>query len=366
MATLNVEKIQQDKVPSFTPTSVTVLTSKIVSVGSPATEQVGLPTTKYDTLTIANKVGNNITVTVSNSGLVTFTATSNLTSNVDVTFDLVATWGLNSTSKQYSVTCRPPTGQQAFTTPGTFTWIAPSGVTSVSAVCVGSGAGGSYNWANNAGSGGGLGWKNNIPVVPGQSYTVVVADRGPANAANGSTSYFISAATVAGYGGGYNSATGGPNQNSYGGGWVGDGGGAGGHSGTYQGGGGAGGYTGNGGNAPNGSGSGGGGGAGSYYSSTYGTGAGGGVGIYGQGTSGLGGTNRTGSNGYGGGGGSGGSTGANGEPASAGGNNINGGTYGGGGGGPGTSYGGGYGGQGAVRIIWGPGRAFPSTLTTDQ
>jgi len=47
-----------------------------------------------------------------------------------------------------------------------------------------------------------------------------------------------------------------------------------------------------------------------------------------------------------------------------------GGDFGGGGGGGSDNSGqapiGGYGGQGAVRIIWGPGRSFPNTLTTDQ
>ncbi|CAB4221253.1 Concanavalin A-like lectin/glucanases superfamily [uncultured Caudovirales phage] len=47
-----------------------------------------------------------------------------------------------------------------------------------------------------------------------------------------------------------------------------------------------------------------------------------------------------------------------------------GGDFGGGGGGGCDNSGqapiGGYGGQGAVRIIWGPGRSFPNTLTTDQ
>ena len=39
---------------------------------------------------------------------------------------------------------------------------------------------------------------------------------------------------------------------------------------------------------------------------------------------------------------------------------------GGGGGGSGTSMGGGSGGCGAVRIIWGAGRAFPATCTADK
>ena len=48
--------------------------------------------------------------------------------------------------------------------------------------------------------------------------------------------------------------------------------------------------------------------------------------------------------------------------------NLQGGFFGAGGGGQGDSWpqAGGYGGTGGVRIIWGAGRAFPSTLTVDQ
>lgn len=294
-------------------------------------------------------------------------------------------------------------GQAEFLTPGTYTWICPDGVSSVSAVCVGAGGGGYSSWANSAGSGGGLGWKNNIPVAPGNSYTVVVGTGGIKNVSAGGNSYFIDLSTVAGYGGGNASAgayTSGPNSNStYGGGWQGDGGGAGGYA-NYTGGGGAGGYAGTGGGsqsdaaASSGAGAGGG-----YYSSTYGTGAGGGVGVYGirtdynaqygyaygslgngkgsdylwvanqQGLGGRGGSYRTGTisgqtTGY---------HGCSGENPWGFSNNsgaIQGGFPGGGGGGPGTSYGGGRGGDGAVRIIWsgeavGVGRAYPSTLVED-
>ena len=75
-------------------------------------------------------------------------------------------------------------GQVAYTTPGTYSWTAPAGVTSVCVVCVG--GGGSGAWQTNAispqgGSGGGLGWKNNIAVTPGQTYTVVVGAGGAAD-----------------------------------------------------------------------------------------------------------------------------------------------------------------------------------------
>ena len=71
----------------------------------------------------------------------------------------------------------PPSGSQIFDTFGTYSWTAPEGVTSVCVVCVGAGGG----YGGTSGGGGGLGWKNNIPVVPGQSYTVVVGREGRTN-----------------------------------------------------------------------------------------------------------------------------------------------------------------------------------------
>lgn len=265
----------------------------------------------------------------------------------------------------------PPVGQDSYTTPGTYTWVAPVGVTSVSVVCVGGGAGQTTvngEYSAYGGAGGGLGYKNNISVVPGQSYTVVVGAGGAADTSGGN-SYFIGTSTVAGFRGAL--TTGGT--------YTGDGGGnggGGGLQGTYGGergvggGGGAGGYSGNGGkggdmNIPgdSGNGGGGGGGGGREYG---GAGGGGGVGILGAGSSGGGGTYYA-SAASGGGAGSGGSDGG----------------YGGqnGAGGAGGSYGGGAGGRsrnssgnttsvaagGAVRIIYpGTTRTFPSTNTTDQ
>jgi hypothetical protein len=278
------------------------------------------------------------------------------------------------TSRAFSLIVSPVVkGQQAFTTPGTYTWVAPAGVTSVSAVAIGGGGGGAYsssNYDSGGGAGGGLGWKNNITVVPGQSYTVKVGAGGTAGW--GDESYFISASTVQGgaggagngnYGSGSGSATGGS--------YVGDGGGNGGAGGNGYyypgGGGGAGGYSGGGGygaagfelNGTAGQGYGGGGGGGTTGQSG---GGGGGTGILGEGANGLAKPPQNGG-GYGGSGGATGnnSGGINGDNQYAGGA---GGAYGGGGGG--SSDGprpGSYGGSGAVRIIWGSGRAFPSTNT---
>ena len=254
----------------------------------------------------------------------------------------------------------PPTGQQAYTTAGTYTWTAPENVTSVSVVCVGGGASG-YTASGYAvgGGGGGLGWKNNISVTPGQTYTVVVGQGGNlSTSANGGDSYFISNVTVAGLGGKYGARSG------VGGSYVGDGGGSGGSSDTTgystpfsSGAGGAGGYSGNGGNGGKyttglyngqaGQGGGGGGGGGGYLSDNQMGFAGGGVGIFGQGSNGLGGSG-SGSSGSAGTAGSGGSLQ----------------TYGGGG--QAKYVQNGDGGGGAVRIIWGANRAFPSTNTQDM
>lgn len=259
-------------------------------------------------------------------------------------------------------------GQTAYTTPGSYTWTAPAGVTAVSVVAVGAGGGGTSVYDSiplGRGGGGGLGWKNSITVTPEQSYTVVVGAGGAAatSGGNGGDSYFINASTVKGGGG---------SNNGVGGGYVGDGGGSGGNApmASYLGGGGAGGYTGNGGNGGTGdagtapqAGSGGG-GAGGFggTSNEKGGSSGGGVGIFGQGASGAVGTQDAYTQ-QGGRGGSGGGDGGAGNYRAVSGP---GGAYGGGGG-PGGWYAtGGAGGGGAVRIIWGPDRAFPSTLTTDQ
>ena len=77
-------------------------------------------------------------------------------------------------------------GQIEYTTPGTYSWLCPAGVTSVCVVCVGGGGGGMQYvsgagfYPMSGGGGGALGWKNNISVVPGTSYSVVVGAGGAA------------------------------------------------------------------------------------------------------------------------------------------------------------------------------------------
>ncbi len=276
------------------------------------------------------------------------------------------------------------TGQEAYTSSGSYQWECPDNVYSVCVVCVGAG-GGSTRDEQGAGGGGGLGWKNDIAVQPGQTYSVVVGARGtpssPGNyAGNGGDSYFVDTSTCRGQGGGGTGRdnNGNANRAGYGGeggGFTGDGGGNGGNggdgnrsslsdTGSSCGGGGAGGYSGNGGQGGHytaGWGTGnsgqGGGGSGGYAggSESYG-GGGGGVGLLGEGASGQVSSNNGGRGNGGSGGGNGGGNTGN-DP------DVPGGDYGGGAG-SNDSWGS-YGGKGAVRIIWGPERAFPATNTGD-
>ena len=258
-----------------------------------------------------------------------------------------------------------PPGQVAYTTPGTYSWAVPAGVTSIAAVCVG--AGGVWYGFRQSGGGAGLRYINNLPVTPGETLTVTVGTTG-ADGAHGinssirrSSNTLVFAQGGSSTAGGTGIATGaGPFGGTIGGGNGGNGNGATNFVGG-AGGGGAGGYSGNGGNAAIGgtgqsgaAGSGGGGGGGGAGNTanmfTSNGGVGGGVGIFGEGTSGAGGAG--GGAGQPGGGGS-GSTSV---------------LFGGGGSGKASDeYGtNGAPGGGAVRIIWGEGRAFPSTNTTDQ
>ena len=253
-------------------------------------------------------------------------------------------------SVQVTITDTSPTiGEALYDIPGTYQWVCPAGVTSVSAVAVGAGGNQNANLQVGGAAGGGLGYKNNIAVNPGQTYTVTVGNTViTASGGNGGGSYFISTNVVSGNGGAYGTTITG--TEALGGTYIGDGGGNGGNgaakgSGYYGGNGGAGGYSGAGGTGgtyqnPGTSGSGGGGGGGAGGGTGLGS-YGGGVGLYGQGASGAGGTLP---DGYG--------------PGIAG-SGGDGRLYGG----AGTRLTGGrFGdaqGTGAVRIMWGGNRSFP-------
>lgn len=253
----------------------------------------------------------------------------------------------------------------------TYNWTVPPGVTSISMVCVGGAggrgglvsSGGTLTGAVGGGGGGALAYRNDIAVTPGSTVTVVAGATGLFGSqgfdgfAGGNSTVTVNGVIVcnagAGQGGKYSGST---SVDAVGGAGgvvnvgVGGAGGKGGNargSGVRGGGGGAGGYSGAGGaggpdisgSSTNGfAGTGGGGGGSSGFLNA----AGGGVGLLGAGANGAGGVSS------GGGGGSGGTNGGAGFIAGTG------------------VYGGGNIGDGAVRIMWGPGRAYPSTGTADQ
>jgi hypothetical protein len=308
---------------------------------------------------------------------------ANVPAGTTGTFGAVPSSGTISIQNFYGTTKTvAPIGQQEYTTAGTYTFVVPTGVTSVCAVTVGGGGAGiiytstAPRQIGTGGGGGGLAYKNNIAVTPGESLTVIVGIGGTPTNTNPSQSGGLSSLrrggtslceATGGEGGRGTSSIG---QTVSGGvRVVSDGGGSGGNASAAfnaaSGGGGAGGYSGNGGNAgsrfetqvPPTAGAGGGGGGGNRTNVNRGGSGGGGVGILGQGANGNAAASETA-------GGGGGSSGGGGVGTL----NINGGrggSYGGGGGGVDNQTGatGGAGGVGAVRIIWGSGRAFPSTNT---
>ena len=371
--TINATDTEQQSTSRAFSIDVLVDTVTWSSPANNSTITADVNTSVTQVLSASAASGSNITYTAdvlpSGLSIVGDTITGNATVVANTTSTITATSTLSGKTATRTInfvinsTYVAP-GQVAYTSAGTYTWVAPAGVTKVSVVAVGGGGGASRQGSGYSAQGAGLGWKNDITVVPGQSYTVVVGAGGTKGASigvpgnNGGNSYFISSTVVMGNGG-----TGGNNSGPNGG-YVGDGGGNGGsgqaHGGSYSaGGGGAGGYTGNGGagatpasGSTGQAGSGGGGGGGGSALSSFG-GGGGGVGIYGQGANGAGG--GYGPTLYAGKGGSGGNNGG-------GQNDGSGGLYGGGG--SYNSNGGGAG--GAVRIIWGTGRAFPSTNTQNM
>lgn len=301
-----------------------------------------------------------------------------LTNGQSYTFQVTAinAFGESSGSPVSNAVIPSELGQRLYTA-GSFTFVVPTGITSVSVVCVGGGGASGYA-SYNGGAGGGLRYKNSIAVTPGQSIAVVASGLNYYGSVGGDSSFGTNGSDAFYFfaGGGQTSGLTGGTGTTIGAGA--DGGGNGGNT-VYDqmGGGGAGGYSGNGGssgtNGAGGGGSGGGGGGGAGYSNgPYGAfavycGNGGGVGVLGAGASGSGGygtsatANEVTKNGTGG---SGGTTAAALQDTA--------GQYGGGGGGSyvqAANYG--TGAPGAVRIIYPASggsvspRVFPSTNTGD-
>jgi hypothetical protein len=102
------------------------------------------------------------------SGPITVTGLSQLTS---YTFTVTANNGLGPSSPSSASNSITTGGATEYTSGGTFTFIVPSGITSISAVAVGAG---SDAYSAGSGTGGALRYLNNYSVTPGQSLTVNV------------------------------------------------------------------------------------------------------------------------------------------------------------------------------------------------
>lgn len=283
----------------------------------------------------------------------------------------------------FTITPTVSSGDQVYTTPGSYTFTVPDGVGTIHAVAVGGGAGGAVGTGGaSGGAGGGLGW-GSFSVTPGETITIAVGESGIGSIGSGlgtdggdSLISYNNATIIAGYGGAAGDGSAGTNL---GGSFLAPSNGGGGSGGNSQipgsgfqyaaGGGGAGGYSGNGGNGgiyqgSPGSGSGGAGAGGFSAGSSQddSAGGGGGVGIYGEGPSGISISSIAPTPG--------GSGGTDGGAARNGVIGGLGGTYGGGGGGSngtsGTNPEGGNGGSGAVRLVWGPGVSYPDNAIPAQ
>lgn len=340
---------------------------------------------KNTTIPYGQVTFNNIKTAYNNA---TQSGVSDINNEIDISFfrgNRILPSGVQGAPIEYSY------GEVKYTSPGSYNWTVPEGVTSVSALAIGGGGGGSPSTsysngiAGGGGAGGALHWRT-FTTTPGEIYTIVVGAGGSGGQQSGNSYANTSNLTDGGEssiktslndyivraGGGSKGSYNNINSSGYSTGglsYYGDLGGGGGNGGrggygssgnTSGGGGGAGGYSGNGGDGSygtnynsdtGGSGGGGGGGTGHNGWNQLGTVGGGGVGIYGEGISGSA---------------VGGSFNLQGNPGS----NGTGKDYGGGGAGSedDSSYRGANGGSGAVRIVW-PGsdttRSFPSLKVLD-
>jgi hypothetical protein len=266
---------------------------------------------------------------------------------------------------------------------GSITQIIPAGVSFIHAVCIGGGAGGYKSKLENskysngsAGDGGSISYKNNIPVIPGDVLELIPGDagrgtgysnRGEERRKGGNSELYLRKTTgeriliLRARGGGRsidgisgsitgNGGRGAQNKYIIGGGKAGrqleENPGGGGGAGGYGGAGGSGGRDTRGETGSNGAGGGGGGGMGKTKNSSARGGRGGGVGVFGRGANGQGGSfgNPSGRDGDAGSGGSNQNFGGGGRSIYYDNSNVD----------PMD------GGTGAVRVIWGTGRSFPS------
>jgi alpha-tubulin suppressor-like RCC1 family protein len=359
VTTLTVNAISGDNVVVFGESNVVISGTISGTLGGVASV----------TLTIGS---NNRTATVSGRNW-TYTMTQadleNLGGGSNKLISIIGSANGQSAIINTYIEIKESVGQAIFTNIGSFTWSPPPGVTSVCVVCIGGGGAGSGTISSGGGGGGGAGcaYANNIIVTPNTTYRIQVGQGGIANGGRSPTASIFGTASAnivtatnganasgasRGTGGGYIVDISYLAAGATYGGWNGGAGGAGTSSAGLPGTNGAGsGYIGSAGGGGGGHGSGSNedassrGAVGAINSTpsitnTTHSGAGGGGGTIGEGYASSSGSIGDGSNGGAGG------------------------AFGGGGGGSSHDiYLGGTGANGAVRIIWGPNRSFPSTRT---
>ena len=114
-----------------------------------------------------------------NNGKILGTATA-VGSNTTSTFTITATDGVNTASRQYSITVNAPV-VETFTANGTFT--VPAGITEVDVLVVAGGGGGGGDRGSGGGAGG-LIYRPGFSVTPGGSVSVTVGDGGAGGPGN--------------------------------------------------------------------------------------------------------------------------------------------------------------------------------------
>jgi len=157
--------------PTIGTATATAYNTATVTFTAPA-ENGGATITSYT----ATSSPSGITGTLSQAGSGTITV-SGLAAITSYTFTVTATNSVGTSAASAasnSITTSTQPGQSEYLTAGTYTWTAPTGVTSISVVAVGSGHGGGTGGA----AGGALAYKNNITVTPGANYTVIVGSAG--------------------------------------------------------------------------------------------------------------------------------------------------------------------------------------------
>ena len=163
--------------PPNAPTVGTATTTGTTTATVSFTAPVNGGSTPITSYTATSSPGG-ITGTLNQAGSGTINMTG-LTASTTYTFTVTAT-NSNGTSvpsaSSNSITTQsdaPPDGQQEYTTPGTYSWTAPTGVTSVNVTLKGANGG----WDGNAGGSGGL-VSGTLAVSAGSSYILVVGASG--------------------------------------------------------------------------------------------------------------------------------------------------------------------------------------------